>query len=186
MSTITVLCSLIFNTYAYELQIGKLTGGIANRKYYIGISDQTYVSDCAAAMNAWNYAVQNTPETANMGFNFTRTYTESQAALRFYCENAPNQGFTGLTRYYFYNSDGNITEASDAYHRDYASLILNTAILNRKPEYIKSVAGHEAGHGMGLKHNPTNIGTLMFQGADKRTATVPTRDDVLGIYEKYS
>lgn len=187
MAVCLILCLIPLNASAYNLQIGKLTGGIANRKYYIGMTNQTYITACISGMNAWNYALQNSPETANMGVNFTRTYTLSQAAFQFYGEYLPNQSFAATTRYYYYDKDGNAISATNAYHRDFAVLVFNTTKApTENAVYMASIAAHEVGHGLGLHHNTTDFGTLMFQGVNARTAHAPTRDEVLGIYEKYS
>ena len=46
------------------------------------------------------------------------------------------------------------------------------------------IAAHEMGHALGLMHT-TDTGTLMYPYFDVTTATSATRDEVLGIYEKY-
>lgn len=189
---IIIILTIILFTFAfsssasaYNLQQGKLKGGIRNKKYYLGLTNQIYITACITAMNDWNYAVQYTPETSNMGFNFTRTYNILDASLRFWGEHLPNQAYAGTTRYYVFNSSGGVTAVTNNYNRDYADLIFNTANApTYNATYMSSLAAHEAGHGLGLGHT-TDIGTLMFQGVNVRTASVPTRDEVLGIYAHY-
>lgn len=174
---------------AYVLQVGKLTKGVVNQTYYVGIDNQTLSNQCVQAVADWNYAVQNTPETRNMGFNFGRSTRITGTTIRFWAENVPNETWYGHTFYYILDSSLNATQVGNYYHRDYADCILNLNYYDwtyNFPTQLqwKSIAAHEMGHALGLMHT-TDTGTLMYPYFDVTTATSATRDEVLGIYEKY-
>lgn len=46
---------------AYVLQVGKLTKGVVNQTYYVGIDNQTLSNQCVQAVADWNYAVHCRP-----------------------------------------------------------------------------------------------------------------------------
>ncbi len=182
-SILLIAIIVLQSAHAYVLQGGRLNKGVINQTYYIGITNQTLSQQCEKAMNDWNYAVKNTAESSNMGFSFTRSNNITGTTIRFWGENLPSQSWHGLTRYYTLDNKLNATQVTNAQNRDYASCILNTSKDATATQW-KVIAAHEAGHGMGLKHT-NDTGTIMYPYFDICTATSPTHDDVMGIYNKY-
>lgn len=191
LSITVIAVTITYSAGAYVLQIGKLKKGVVNQTYYVGIDNQTISGLCVQAFNDWNYAVQNTNETRNMGFSFTRSNKITGSTIRCWTENRNNVEWYGHAFYYILDNNLNATEVSNAYRRDYADCILNLRYYDwtyNDPTQLewKKIAAHEIGHALGLAHNETDKGVLMYPYYNVSTATSPTRDEVLGIYEKYS
>ena len=53
-------------------------------------------------------------------------------------------------------------------------------------DWMRSIANHEVRHAIGLAHNQTNQGVLMYQGYNVRTAIGPTGDEVRGAKALYN
>lgn len=70
LSVLLTTALTVNSTLAYVLHAGKLNKGVVNQTYYVGIDNQTLSAECVQAFADWNYAVQNTNETRNMGFSF--------------------------------------------------------------------------------------------------------------------
>lgn len=194
IATLSILLSaaLILNTAsAYVLQGGKLSRGVVNQTYYVGIDNQTISAQCVQAFADWNYAVQNTPETSNLGFSFTRSTSILGTTIRCWAENHPNEQWIGHAFYYTLDSNLNATPVQSYQNRDYGDCILNLSYYDWTYTYVtqldwKVTAAHEIGHILGLAHNESDNGTLMYPYAAYTTATAPTRDEALGIGAKYS
>ena len=146
------------------------------------------ITACTKAVNSWNYAVQNTSKTSNMGFSFTKSTNKDICSIRFLGENQASETWYGLARYYVF-SGSSVTRVSNAYNRDYTSCILNIYYYDSTFSFPTAahwmeIAAHEMGHGLGLAHT-TDKGTLMYPNFDTSTAVSPTGDEVSGVYEKY-
>ena len=69
----------------------------------------------------------------------------------------------------------------------HASISFNTTqVPEDNADKMRSIAGHETGHAIGLAHNQSDNGVLMYQGFVARTAIVPTDDDTAGVRAIYS
>ncbi len=185
---VVALCIAVlsFPINAYERLGGKLSGGIYNRTYYVGMSSSSYVNACIAAIDDWNWAVNSSNNGVGSDFYFTRVYT-TNATIRFWAEKQPFEYWTGLTR--LYDASGNYMNDNGSYKTKnwaYASIIFNTTnspVSNANE--MRAIAGHEIGHAIGLAHT-NDKGTLMYPDYVICTAIVPTTDEMNGARALYS
>ncbi len=186
--TFAILFScIILPSNAYELLGGKLVGGIYNRTYYVGCGSSKYINACTAAMDDWNWAVNPYNNGSGTDFYFRRVYSSADATVRFWGESHPYDDWAGLTRLFDANDNLMNNDYSYLYSDWYnASIIFNTVKAPvDNATIMKSIAGHEVGHAIGLAHNQKDNGVLMFQGYNVRTADSPTDDDVYGVRALY-
>lgn len=52
-------------------------------------------------------------------------------------------------------------------------------------EYLRGLANHEIGHALGLAHDTTDCGVIMYPNGTDRTAWVPTAKDLATVYYLY-
>ncbi|GEM_PF-1293856 len=175
---------------AYSLHPGKLSKGIKNQTYYVGLTNSRYSNACVAGVNNWNYAVQNTPLTSSLGFSFTKSSKITGSTIRFWGEKLAVSNAVAVTKYYNIDSSWNAVPVTNHGNRDYADVIFNLNVTDSNASvynttYLTSTAGHEIGHALGLYHNENDNGTLMYPYHNTRTAHSPTYDEVQGIWQQY-
>ena len=113
-------------------------------------------------------------------FYFTRTYTSSDATISFWGENQPYQKWVAITRHYSPNGV-NMSETGHVkdYNWDHVVIAYNTCLAPTSDySKMRSIAGHEIGHAIGLDHHQSDNGVLMYQGYRERTAIVPSSYDI--------
>lgn len=176
----------LFRTRLYSYnRLGKsLSGGIYNRKYYIGMSSSDYVNPCITAISDWNSLLNSNNNGSGTDFYFTRTYSSASAAIQFWGEYRPSEGWVGLTT--FYDSNGNSLsnplEIPNYTTVDWtrAVIIFNTTeVPYTNSTYMRSIGNHEIGHAIGLDH-VGNPDAVMKPGYDLRNTYVPTYHDLKG------
>ena len=143
---------------AYSLHPGKLSKGIKNQTYYVGLTNSRYSNACVAGVNNWNYAVQNTPLTSSLGFSFTKSSKITGSTIRFWGEKLAVSNAVAVTKYYNIDSSWNAVPVTNHGNRDYADVIFNLNVTDSNASvynttYLTSTAGHEIGHALGLYHN---------------------------------
>lgn len=173
-------------SYAYARLGGKLTGGIYNRTYYIGMSSSAYVDPTINAIADWNWAVNSSNNGSGVDFYFKRVSSNTNATLCFWAESQVTQSWAGLTR--LFDASGNLMNNNGSYQYTNwkrASVIFNSAqVPVNNYTKMRTIAGHEIGHTIGLAHISDN-GKLMYPYYDTCSAAAPTGDEVRGAQAIY-
>ena len=156
---------------------GKLAGGIYNRTYYIGCSSYKYINAFNAAIEDWNWALNPNDNGSGVDFYFRRVNSSAGTTICFWGETRPLDA----------NGKNMLDNGSYRYSNwVHASISFNTArVPENNASKMRSIAGHEIGHAIGLAHNQSDNGVLMYQGFVARTAIVPTDDDTAGARAIY-
>lgn len=178
----------ILPSNAYNLfGSGKLAGGIYNRTYYIGCSSYKYINAFNAAIEDWNWALNPNDNGSGVDFYFRRVNSSAGTTICFWGETRPNESWAGETRLLDANGKNMLDNGSYRYSNwVHASISFNTACVpENNASKMRSIAGHEIGHAIGLAHNQADNGVLMYQGFIARTAIVPTDDDIAGARAIY-
>ena len=178
----------ILPSNAYNLfGSGKLAGGIYNRTYYIGCSSYKYINAFNAAIEDWNWALNPYDNGNGVDFYFRRVNSSAGTTICFWGETRPNESWAGETRLLDANGKNMLDNGSYRYSNwVHASISFNTArVPENNASKMRSIAGHEIGHAIGLAHNQSDNGVLMYQGFVARTAIVPTDDDTAGARAIY-
>ena len=178
----------ILPSNAYNLfGSGKLAGGIYNRTYYIGCSSYKYINAFNAAIEDWNWALNPNDNGIGVDFYFRRVNSSAGTTICFWGETRPNESWAGETRLLDANGKNMLDNGSYRYSNwVHASISFNTArVPENNASKMRSIAGHEIGHAIGLAHNQSDNGVLMYQGFVTRTAIVPTDDDTAGARAIY-
>jgi len=166
---------------------GKLAGGIYNRTYYIGCSSYKYINAFNAAIEDWNWALNPNDNGSGVDFYFRRVNSSAGTTICFWGETRPNESWAGETRLLDANGKNMVNNGTFRYSNwVHASISFNTACVpENNASKMRSIAGHEIGHAIGLAHNQSDNGVLMYQGFVARTAIVPTDDDIAGARAIY-
>lgn len=178
----------ILPSNAYNLfGSGKLAGGIYNRTYYIGCSSYKYINAFNAAIEDWNWALNPNDNGSGVDFYFRRVNSSAGTTICFWGETRPNESWAGETRLLDANGKNMVNNGTFRYSNwVHASISFNTVCVpENNASKMRSIAGHEIGHAIGLAHNQSDNGVLMYQGFVARTAIVPTDDDIAGARAIY-
>lgn len=172
--SIMVICFTTGHVLAYVTTTPyKLSGGIANRTFYIGDPSGTWKSDIRAGVSAWNLS----STTANFFERFNNVQT-----VDYFVGEFGNVEWCGYT--YYLNSSGSYINYGGYPNANWYrnEIKIDYPGATGCPVYNKkATAAHELGHAMGLKHSNVS-GVLMSvpTGAD-----TPKTDDVNGINYLY-
>ena len=168
---------------AYELFPGKLEGGIYNRTYAVE-SGATYLDSAVQAFDDWNWVLNANNDGEGVDFYFHRISGEeiyNKAVIYIYSIYDTQEPGTGITHFYTGN------EIDPDRNWEHCYIAINEA---KEPtfnyfEEMRKVIGHEIGHCIGLAHNESDNGTLMYPYWQTCTAYCPTLDDITGVRIKY-
>lgn len=171
---------------AYALFPGKLEGGIYNRTYAIeaGVS---FIDCITQAIDDWNWVLNANNDGQGVDFYFHRISGENiiqRTQIYIRSQNYSEIPYAGLT--VSYKDDSPFL---DIPYEDFDRSII-TINEAQTPTYnyfqeMRKIIGHEIGHSIGLAHNTSDNGTLMYPGWDVCTAYCPTLDDITGVRVKY-
>ena len=173
---------------AYALFPGKLEGGIYNRTYAI-VQSVPFLDSAIQAFDDWNWVLNDKNNGQGVDFYFHRiSGNESTIMLKaqIYICSIDNDRvlYTGLTQSY--------KDDTLLYPRPYKDFERSTITINEAltPTYnyfqeMRKIIGHEIGHAIGLAHNESDNGTLMYPAWDASTAYCPTLDDISGVRALY-
>lgn len=157
-----------------------------------------------AAIDDWDWHLGLLNAEYNVNWNLFSIGTGSHPDLMFTIDKSqqiPSDKWA-VTRHYIYDTSDNVPVDPDTVNKmwvahnpavgpwDYGYVwfsienIRNDGYLNDF-ESMRGLANHEIGHFLGLNEYWSDYGVVMFPGAN-RTSNVPTRADLMGIYELYT
>lgn len=184
-----VECKNSIDSSKYSYMWLAVRDAIKDWDWHLGLLNEEYGVD-------WNltdyyYTGEITGEYPTIEFHamtsaeFTSAYTDSYATIK--------STTRAITRLY----DGSINNNGKRIHADFLNedWISSEIIffMDRMGEDVienynafKSAANHEIGHVLGLRHDSSDYGVIMYPYFEERTATVPTAKDLATVYYLYS